>query len=285
MTVAVLGTGIMGAAMARNWSAAGERVRAWNRSADRAAPLTAAGVTVVEKPEQAVVGADVVVTMLYDADSVAEVITAAAPGLRAGALWLQMSTVGPDGARRLAELAAEVGLTYVDAPVVGTRQPAEEGKLVVLASGPQQERERVERFLAPVAARVRWLGEAGAGSRLKLVVNSWVLTSVAGLAQALALADGLGVEPAQLLEVISGGAVDMPYAHLKARVMLAGEYPAAFPVSGALKDATLIAEAAAGAGVDARVIDAARQLLAAASDAGHRDADMAAVFEVTRPWR
>src|SRR5205085_3306088 len=139
--------------------------------------------------------------------------------------------------------------------------PAEQGKLNVLASGPAEVRARVEELAAPISAKVTWLGEAGSGSRAKLVVNSWVVTSVAALAQSVALADALGIDPKLFLSLIGGGALDMPYAQMKAQLMMAREYPVAFPASGAAKDARLVGELAAQAGIDASIVDAARALL------------------------
>ncbi|MGI5239177.1 NAD(P)-dependent oxidoreductase [Dactylosporangium sp. CA-139066] len=279
MTLAVLGTGIMGAAIARNWLRAGHDLRVWNRTRATAEPLAADGAVVAGSPADAVRGADPVVTMLFDADSVAEVMRAAAPGLAPGTLWLQLSTVGADGADALAALAGELGLVYVDAPVLGTRAPAEQGKLNVLASGPENARARVEELAAPIAAKVTWLGEAGRGSRAKLVVNSWVVTSVAALAQSVALADALGVD---FLSLISGGALDMPYAQVKAPLMRERGYPPAFPASGAAKDARLVGELAAREGVDGSVAEAARALYEEVVARGFADADMAAVYEAVR---
>jgi len=280
MTVAVLGTGIMGAAVARNWLRAGETVRVWNRTAETAEALAPDGAVVCDTPAACVEGADVVVTVLFDAASVETVVTAAAPA--PGTLWLQLSTVGVPGADDLAVLAAKLGLVYVDAPVLGTRQPAEQGKLNVLASGPADVRERVEALCAPIAAKVTWLGEAGAGSRIKLVVNSWVLTAVAGLAQSVALADGLGLDPKLFLSLVAGGALDMPYLHAKAPAMMERAYPVAFPVSGAAKDAALVGDLAASVGVDRSVIDAAAALLATAASRGFAEDDMAALYEAVR---
>jgi 3-hydroxyisobutyrate dehydrogenase len=282
MTIAVLGTGIMGAAMARNWLRAGEAVRVWNRSRDKAQPLAADGATVAGEPGEAVDGADAVVTMLFDADAVADVMSRAAGQLAPGTLWLQMSTVGVDGVARLADLAQTHQLTYVDAPVLGTREPAEQGALTVLASGPAELRDRVERLVAPIAASVHWLGEAGTGSRMKLVVNTWVLAATAGFANALALADGLGLDGDDLLRLIGGGPLDLPYAHVKAPLMRKRDYPPSFPVSGAHKDARLILAAAHSAGLDLAELTAVERHLAAAADNGHRDDDMAAMYEAIR---
>jgi 3-hydroxyisobutyrate dehydrogenase len=283
MTLAVLGTGIMGAAMARNWLGAGETVRVWNRTRSHAEPLAHDGATVADSAAAAVDGADVIVTMLYDADSVARTMEAAAPGLREGQLWLQMTTVGVPGVDQLGEVAAQHGLRYVDAPVLGTRQPAEQGKLIVLGSGAAELREPVTAIAQPVAARVEWLGEAGVGSRAKLVVNSWVVSVMAGLGQAYALAEGLGVDQKLFLDLIGGGALDLPYAKMKGPAMMSREYPTSFPLNGAAKDARLIGEAARAAGVDSSIVDSARALLDKAVERGHADADVAAVYEAFRP--
>jgi 3-hydroxyisobutyrate dehydrogenase len=282
MTIAVLGTGIMGAGMARNWLAAGEPVRVWNRSRNKAEPLADAGAQVADDPGAAVDGVDAMVTMLYDADSVASVVQAASARLAPGTLWLQMSTVGVDGARRLGDLAAEHGLTYVDAPVIGSRQPAEQGQLGVLASGPEEVRERVQRLLDPVAAKVHWLGEAGTGSRMKLVVNTWALSAIAGIANAIALADALGLHGAGYLELVRGGPLDLGYAHAKAELMGQGKYPPSFPVSGALKDAQLILAAGQAVGLDLAGMEAIRRHLDTVAAGGHGDDDFAALYEAIR---
>jgi 3-hydroxyisobutyrate dehydrogenase len=282
MTMAVLGTGIMGSAMARNWLAAGETVRVWNRTRTKAEPLAEAGAQVADDPASAVDGADVVVTMLYDADAVERAMEAAADRLRPGVLWLQMSTVGIEGAERLANLAAARQLSYVDAPVVGTREPAEQGTLTALASGPDEVRARVEEVLRPVAARVLWLGPAGTGSRLKLVANAWVLTATAGVANSIALADALGLDGSDFLKVIEGGPLDLKYAHVKGALMTRREFPASFPVSGALKDANLILAAGESAGVDLAAVEAARRHLDEVARRSHRDEDMSAMYLAAR---
>ena len=204
--VAVLGTGIMGAAMARNLLGAGMEVRVWNRSREKAEGLAGDGATVASSPGEAVEGAGFVVTMLSDADVIEEVIGGdALSGLQDGAIWLQMSTVGLEGNERLARLAGERGVAYVDAPVLGTKAPAERGQLIVLASGPEGLRPRAEAVFGPMASKVVWLGEAGAGSRLKLVVNNWITGLLGVLAETVALAEALDVDPTRFLEAIDGG--------------------------------------------------------------------------------
>ncbi len=285
-STAVLGTGIMGAAMARNLLRAGHRVTVWNRTAARAEPLAADGARVAADPADAVEGADAVVTMLLDGPTVEAVVRAAAPALRPGTVWLQMSTVGPEALAPLTALAADTGLTFYDAPVLGTKAPAENGQLQVLAAGPREGRETAARVFDAVGRQTRWLGEdaaAGAASRLKLVLNSWVLSVVNGTADALALAEGLGVDPRDFLGAVEGGALDSPYLRAKARAVLDGDWEAGFPLSGAAKDAALIARAAALAGLRLETAEASAARYARAVEEGHGDKDMAAVYLASTP--
>ena len=284
--IAVLGTGIMGAPMARNLAKAGFTVRVWNRTLEKAQPLADDGAIVCDSPAAAADGADFVLTILADLDAVAGVVTGDsgvfAEGKQSYPIWLQMSTVGIDGTEWLASYAADRGIGFLDAPVLGTRKPAEDGALTVLASGPEELREMCQPVFDAVGSQTLWLGPAGKGSRLKLVMNSWVLALTTATAEALALADGLGLDPKRFLETIDGGPLDVPYAHLKGEMMIRQEFPASFPVAGAAKDAGLIIEAAAEAGVDLRVADAVATQMQAAADAGHGRDDMAAVWVVTR---
>ncbi|MDQ2959193.1 MAG: NAD(P)-dependent oxidoreductase [Actinomycetota bacterium] len=276
-TIAQLGTGTMGLPIARNLAAAGLPLRVWNRSPDKAAPLAGTGVTLTQSPAEAVTGADILLTMLYDVDSVEQTVRQAAENLAAGTTWIQLSTVGVPGERRLAELAAELGLSYVDAPVLGTKKPAEDGALVVLASGPDEARPVCEPVFEAIGSRTIWLGPAGAGSRLKLVANAWVLAVLEGISESLTLAGGLGLDPALFLEAIRGGALDAPYVQLKGQAMLDGNWAPSFAVDGAAKDAGLILQAAEQAGVALPITEAALDYLRQASAAGHGDKDMAAI--------
>ena len=282
MRVAFLGTGIMGAPMARNVRAAGHEVSAWNRSREKAEPLARDGVTIAGSVAEAVAGADVVVTMLADAQAV-EAVVEEALGALDGAVLVQMSTIGLAATDRLAERAEAAGVAFVDAPVSGTRQPAEEGKLVVLASGPEAVRERVDPVFDAVGARTVWLGEAGSAQRLKLVLNTWLLGLTEALAESIALAEALGVDPRTFLETIDGAPVGAPYAQLKGPMMIDGEFPPAFPLALAAKDAGLALEAAEAAGLRLGALAAVREQMLRAADAGHGDEDMAATIHASRP--
>ncbi|MEU7895081.1 NAD(P)-dependent oxidoreductase [Nonomuraea sp. NPDC049152] len=275
-TVALLGTGIMGAAMARNLVKAGLEVRVWNRSKEKALPLQADGAVVASDPAEAVTGADVVITMLNDGEAVHDAMTAAASGLRSGQVWAQMSTVGVTAIERLGELARSYGLVFVDAPVQGTRQPAEAGTLVILAAGPADE--RLEPVFSAVGAKTLWVGEAGAATRLKLTTVGFGIALTSVLAEALALAKGLGVDPALFGEVITGGPMDNPYLQAKMKAIVGGDYTPSFTVRNAEKDTRLIAEAATRAGVSVDMTEAAGERFRRAEAQGHGDDDMAASY-------
>jgi 3-hydroxyisobutyrate dehydrogenase len=264
--------------MARSMARAGLSVRGWNRTASKAEPLAADGITVAGTAREAAAGADVLLTMLFDADSVeAALADVDAPP---GTLWLQTSTVGVEGAERLASVADKRGWRYVDSPVLGTKQPAEQGNLVVLASGADDVRDDAAPVFDAIGRRTQWVGPAGAGSRLKLAVNAWIAMLTVGTAQSIALAKGLGVDPANFLEAIDGSATDSPYAHLKGKLMMAGDFAPSFTVEGAAKDARLIAAAAASAGVNTMFVDAVAEAFGRAGAQGHGDEDMAAVLRV-----
>lgn len=283
-SVAVLGTGLMGAGMARSLLRAGLAVTVWNRGPERARPLAADGATVAPDPASAVAGADAVVTMLYDADSVERVMRTALPAMAAGAVWVQTATVGLDGTAALAELAERHGVPFVDAPVLGTRQPAEQGRLTVLAGGPATLRETVAPVFDAIAARTIWVGEhPGDGHRLKLVANSWVLSVTAATGQAVEFARGLGLDPRLFLDTIAGGPVDSPYAQIKGAAMIDGDFTPAFALGGAVKDSDLILAAMRAAGTDGRLMRALNEQYRTAAEAGHADEDMSAVVHAFAP--
>ncbi len=277
--VAVLGTGGRGAGMARSLVRAGLPVRLWNRDPAKARALSGPGAVACDSPAEAVAGADVVLTMLFDAGAVEEVVRRAAPA--PGTLWLQCSTVGLEDVDRLVDVARELGLVLVDCPVQGTRKPAEEGQLVLLASGPDVARAGLAPVFEALGRKTLWLGEAGAGTRLKLVCNAWVLTLVAGTAQSISLARGLGLDPEDFFRVLDGGHLDVPFARVEGAAMIAGQYPVGFALTGALKDSGLILDALRTTGVSGGLAGAVREALEAAAGRVPDPAavDMAALVE------
>ncbi|MEV4788637.1 NAD(P)-dependent oxidoreductase [Streptomyces tuirus] len=282
LTVSVLGTGIMGAAMARNLARAGHTVHAWNRTRAKAEPLAAEGVRIADTPAQAVQDADVVLTILHDGPAALDTVREAAPALRPGTAWVQSTTAGLEDVTELAAFAREHGLVFYDAPVLGTRQPAEAGKLTVLAAGPTEGREKATPVFDAVGARTVWCGEDGAqggATRLKLVANSWVLAVTAAAGEALALSEALGVDPRSFLDLIAGGPLDMGYLRAKGELVLENRLtPPQFAVSTAAKDARLIVEAGTAHGVRLDVAEAAAARMERAAARGHADEDMVAAY-------
>ncbi len=277
--VAVLGTGVMGAGMVRSMRRAGLPVRVWNRDGAKARALTGVGAEAFSSPADAAAGADVVITMLLDADAVIDAIRRAAP--TPGTVWLQTATVGIEGAERTVAVARELGLELVDCPVMGTRKPAEEGALVLMASGSESARAPLAPVFEALGRKTLWLGEAGAGSRLKLACNAWVLMLTAGVAQSIALARGLGIDPQEFFAVLEGGPLASTYASGKAGAMTSGEYPVSFALSGAIKDSRLIQAALRSADVSDRLMAAVTDSLEAAARQVPDPAtlDMSAVIE------
>ncbi|WP_327365689.1 NAD(P)-dependent oxidoreductase [Streptomyces sp. NBC_01217] len=283
-TVAVLGTGIMGSGMARSLLRAGLDVRVWNRTQAKAAPLAADGATVAQTAEEAVRGADVILTMVNDGPAVAAALAAAGPGLNAGQILLQSSTVGPDATTDLARRAADAGLIYLDAPVSGTKQPAEQGALTVFVSGPSAVRPSVDPVLDAIGQRTAWVGEEpGAASRLKLVVNTWVINLVGSIAECLNLAEGLSIDPQSFLDVMKGGPLDSPYLQGKSAAVISGDLTPSFTLSTALKDTRLILEAAERSGATLDLVAASAARFERAEAAGHGGEDMIATYYAGRP--
>jgi len=282
--IAFLGTGTMGLPMARNLVSAGFELRAWNRSRDRAAALANDAVAVVGDPREAAQGAQVLVTMLSDAAAVLDTAAAALDALPEGGIWIQMSTIGLEGTEHCARLADRTQTTFVDSPVLGTREPAQRGQLIVLASGPDAARERCQPVFDAVGQRTLWLGPAGFGTRCKVVVNSWVVGVVGALAETITLAQVLDVGPERFFEAIEGGALDLPYARLKGALMIERNFDdPAFRLALARKDADLILAAMSERDLELPIMRAVADRLRRADEDGHGEEDMAATYWATAP--
>jgi 3-hydroxyisobutyrate dehydrogenase len=250
VAVAVIGAGIMGSAMARNLAAAGLTTRVWDRAASATGPLADAGAVVAASARDAVRDAGVVITMLPTADAVESVIFdgAVADAFADGCVWAQMGTIGVEATRRIRDrLAAQrPGVMFVDAPVSGSKGPAEQGQLLILASGPAAAADAVRPVFDVIGRKTVWLGQAGRGSVVKLVVNAYLSILIEGVAETMELADRLGIGHQQLAEVIEGGPLDAPLADAKFHKMDRGDFAAEFPLEWALKDVDLVISAAGG---------------------------------------
>lgn len=242
-SVAVLGAGTMGSGMAHSLLRAGIAPIVWDRSAERTAPLASSGATIAESAADAVRRADIAITMVTNADAVIAVadehgmLGALAPG----AIWAQMSTIGPDGFDRVAALAAErrPDVLLVDAPVSGSRVPAEEGALTIFASGPDDAKAPLKPVFDALGHRTLWLGPAGLGSRIKLVNNVLLAFIAHGLSEAVAIAHDYGLSTQTVIDAIGDSALASPWLAAKLQRMAREEYSAEFSLALALKDVNL----------------------------------------------
>ena len=277
-TVAVIGAGIMGSAMARNLVAAGRVTRVWDRSAAATGPLAEAGAVVTASVQDAGRGADVVITMLPTADAVESVIFdgGVAGAFADGCVWAQMGTIGVEATLRIRDrLAAQrPGVMFVDAPVSGSKGPAEQGQLLILASGPAAAADRVGPVFDILGRKTVWLGQAGQGSVVKLVVNAYMSILIEGVAETMELADRLNIGHAQLADVIEGGPLDAPIADAKLHKMDRADYAAEFPLEWARKDVDLALGAAGGVGLP--LLAALSRQWHTAVEAGHGREDISA---------
>jgi len=269
----------MGAGMTHALLRSGHQVTVWNRTAERARPLADDGATVASTVEEAVAGAEAVITILYDADATRAVADRMVAAMAPAAVWLQVATIGPAAAVEFGQLAERAGIGYLDTPVVGTKAPAENGQLSTLVSGPTAAIDRVRPVLDAISAKITIAGgEPGPASALKLVCNAWIGLLTSGIGQSIALAEAAGLDPQLFLTAIDGAAVDSAYAQLKGPMMINSSYtPPAFGVDGVIKDLGLIRSFAADVGVRPDLIDAVRAAFERTSAAGDGQLDMAAV--------
>lgn len=251
-TLTVLGCGIMGAGIARSAVRAGIPTRAWDRTYERAESV-GEGVEPAERLDDAVKGADIVLTMLADARAVLSVMDEqnGLASMTSGATWVQMATIGLDGfdgVQRLAQTRDDI--TLIDAPVSRTKGPAETGKLIVLASGERERAgEKLTRLFDAIGQRTVWLGNAGQGTRMKVVMNAWLAFLMEGIAETIALGDSLGVRAEQFAEIVEGGPLGPAWAIAKLRKIQAGkESETEFPLKWATKDVHLALDAFARGG-------------------------------------
>ncbi|MDX6325356.1 MAG: 3-hydroxyisobutyrate dehydrogenase [Nocardioidaceae bacterium] len=274
-SVTVLGAGALGAAMAARLGEIGHQVNLWNRTPDRAraAATASTGVTAVADLLDAVKQAPVILTVLRDGDAVAEVMNTAVDGLDTRAVWVQASTIGPDSARMLGELARTHAVAYLDAPVSGSTGPARNGTLVWLTSGSREAFELAEPTLRQLGSAVEYLGSGVEGSAVKIAVNAWMTSATVAMSDVLSLCDALGIDHELFARVVSDGPLAMPYAQQKATAMDGHAYTAGFAVELARKDLALAEESLP----PSPLLLAVRRRLDQAIADGHGHDDLAAV--------
>jgi 3-hydroxyisobutyrate dehydrogenase len=284
-TIALLGTGRMGAPIARNLLSAQYPVRVWNRTSAKAKPIGAAGAIVALTPAAATDGADVLVTMLADGAATEQAVAGrdgALDTLAPGSTWVQMGTIGLDWTRRLAARAQEHEIAFVDAPVSGSDGPARDGQLVILASGDETLRDQLDPIFEVIGRRTRWLGPVGHGSALKLVLNGWLASITEAAAEGVALSEALGLDPRVFSDTLADLPLGAPYAVAKANAMIERQFEPGFALAHAHKDVTLAVSAADGRGLRLPLLERVEAQWDRAIAEGHGGEDVAAVVSTLR---
>jgi 3-hydroxyisobutyrate dehydrogenase len=253
--LAVLGIGAMGHGMAASALRAGLPTIVWNRTPEAVQDLAALGADVAETVAGAAERAAIVITMVTDADAVMSIAhdQGMLRALARGAIWAQMSTIGVRGIERVVTLVEKErpDITLLDAPVSGSKDPAEKGQLTIFASGPDEAREPVTPLFDALGQRTIWVGPVGSGTRLKIVNNTWLAFASEAVAASVALAHRLGLGTEVLVDALAGGPLVSPWQAAKLQRILAGDFSAQFALSLALKDVHLALEAATGGGLAA----------------------------------
>jgi 3-hydroxyisobutyrate dehydrogenase len=273
--VAVVGAGALGSAMASRLGETGHDVRLWNRTGERAraAAEGVAGVTAFDSLSEAIFGASAVITVLRDGEAVATVMADVVGQLERSGVWIQASTIGPTSARSLADMAAEHGVPFLDAPVSGSTAPARQGKLVWLVAGSEEALARARPILDDLGSSVLHVGTGVQGSSLKLVVNAWMTTATVAMSDSLSLCDTLDIDHASFTEALEAGPLSMPYALQKMQLMDERSFDPGFATELALKDIDL---ARSSAGLTA-LLQVVHDRLERTVTAGHGGDDLAAV--------
>lgn len=285
MRFGFLGMGIMGQAMAANLVRAGFEVVVWNRSPQKCAPLQELGATIARSARDVVAECPVTFAMLADPQAAADVCfgrEGVLDGMVHGKGYVDMSTVDAATSQRIAAAIREKGGRFLEAPVSGSKKPAEEGTLVILAGGDRALYEEAEPAFAKMGKNSFYLGEVGQGARMKLVVNMVMGTMMTAFCEGLALGEQGGLDPATILEVLDAGALANPMFRLKGPKMLAGDFAVNFPLKHMQKDLRLALLHGDEAAQPLHASAAANEAFKQARARGLGDEDFSALFAALR---
>ncbi|MFP9230670.1 NAD(P)-dependent oxidoreductase [Pectobacterium cacticida] len=277
--VTVLGLGAMGHAFANNLLKKGFTVAAWNRSPGREDDLVPHGLTFHTQPQQAVADADVIINILSDAEATLSVLAEIAPASKPQAIYCQMGTIGVQETLDAIALLKKIQPTiqFVDAPVSGTKAPAENAQILVLASGEKEKCAAAEQVFAAISRGTQWFGAAGNSQKMKLVLNAWLISMMQGVAESALLAKHLGFSPEQFWRALEGGPLAAPYVKVKLDAIAEHQFAPQMQLVHALKDAKL-ALALASQGT-MPVLDKIADVWQKAVEDGFADQDLSSVYQ------
>jgi len=282
--VAFLGLGIMGRPMAGHLASAGFDLTVWNRTASKAEELAAEhGAQAAATPAEAAAGADAAITMVPDTPEVEAVLLGedgVADGLGLGALCIDMSTIAPSASRSIAERLAEREISFLDAPVTGSRPKAEDGTLTIMVGGPEEDFGRARPLFEAMGEKIVHVGPHGHGELAKVINNTLAAINAAALGEALTMARTAGLDTEALLEVVKAGSGGSAMVELKADPMLEHDFEPLFKLEHMLKDVRHCIAEARALGVELRLAEIAEKLYSEAGEQGLGEQDFAAVVSV-----
>ena len=286
MKIGFVGLGIMGSAMAKNLLKAGFEVTVWNRSTEASAPFSVLNATIADSPRAVAENVDVVIAMMATPDAV-RAVRDGADGILAGLIpgkgYVDMSTVDADTSRESARLTHAAGALFLEGPVAGSRKPAEDATLTIMAAGDRQLYDNALSVLNAMGSKILYLGDTGNAARMKLANNLVMGGMLAALCEGMALASKSGLDTSQLLDVLDSGAVSNPMFRLKGPVIAANkEFPAAFPLKHMQKDLRLALRLGEEVGQPLYATAIVNELFKSALAENLGDSDFAAVSRVIR---
>src|SRR5258705_6864530 len=285
MKIGFVGLGAMGSRMAANLQKSGYPLVIFNRSADKAASLVRAGAVLAATPAALAEEVEVLFTMLAHPAAVREAALGESGFLgrmRRGLLWIDCSTVNPSFSREMAAAALARKLRFLDAPVAGSRGPAEKGELTFFVGGNAADVEASAPLLRAMGSRIVHVGGHGMGAALKMVDNLLLASSMAAFAEGLVLGEALGISRERLLDFLMGTPLVAPYLATKRAKIEQGDYAPEFPLEWMQKDLHLAALSAQEMGVALPLTSAAKETYQLAARHGHAREDFSAIFPLLR---
>jgi glyoxylate/succinic semialdehyde reductase len=280
--IGFLGCGIMGVPMAINLIKAGHEVTVWNRTSNAADPVVQAGGTLAISAAEACAASDVTFVMVSTPEAALAVAQSAVSGLSAGKGYVDVSTVDAATSSAVSDIVKATGAMFLEAPVSGSKKPAEDGALIFLCAGDEELYARVQAPLETMGKAHFYLGPVGQGAKMKLVVNMIMGSMMGAFAEGLSLSEKCDLDPETLLRVVSLGAIATPMYAMKGPSMIAGKFPPAFPLKHQQKDMRLALALADELAQEMPVAAAANELYKRARRDGCDDEDFSAVLKAVK---
>lgn len=284
MKVGFIGLGIMGSRMAANLLRKGHELVVHNRTRSKAEPLISAGAVWADTPRDVGEQVKVLFTMLSKPDAVAETAllgkNAFLPQMPKGSIWVDCSTVNPSFSKLMAVEARERGIRFLDAPVGGSKGPAEQGQLIFFVGGEKKDMDEVRPLFEAMGKAIFHMGGNGMGSGMKMVNNLMLGHAMAGFSEAIALGSSLGISREKMFEALASSPVTAPFLMMKKQKILEGKYDVEFPLKWMHKDLQLAAETAYETGIAMPVSNVTKEVFALAVKNGWGNEDFSAIFRL-----